>query len=257
LTVQSTKDGFGKSPHKVICSDTSGSGKLLGISYFMGKEPWMLKQWASMKNNWYQPGNVIVVSGKLFYSSFTQSFEISNPQKVVSVVGDGNYESAGECRGNGIFSVDPVYPLTEGISAPKLKVFIQHALQCASQDLENLEWMCPTYRKEKGWPTFAEAVRNLHAPQSHNYLLPSSKYKERLAFDELVILQLRQLEKEGTKKMLLEERRSKTWGDVDRNRLDDNYALPGNGILTNALIQDLPFNLTNSQKCAIDNIFEE
>lgn len=267
LTVQSTKDGFGKSPHKVICSDSTGSGRLIGITYFMGKEMWMLKQWNNMKKKWFQPGNEIIVSGKVYYSSFTKSMELSNPQKIICV-GGADDESSEE-----VFDVDPVYPLTQGITAPKLKAFIKHALDRAKNDLDNLEWMCPNQRQARGWPLFAEAIRNLHSPASHECLLPQSKYKERLAFDELVVLQLRQLEYEAAKKKDLEDRLSKTWGRDGRESesatppsstsvvtsdfLSSTHKVEENGILTNALVNALPFTLTKSQQLAITNIFEE
>lgn len=53
------------------------------------------------------------------------------------------------------------------------------------------EWIPASFLKEKGWPSFKEALIQVHAPKSLEDLSPNNPARERLAFDELLSYQMR------------------------------------------------------------------
>jgi ATP-dependent DNA helicase RecG len=82
---------------------------------------------------------------------------------------------------------EPVYPLTEGLSARALAKSVHAALE----KLPALpEWLDETLITAHGWPSFTEATRAAHAPARESDLLPSAATRARLAYDELLANQL-------------------------------------------------------------------
>ncbi|MGB1863736.1 MAG: ATP-dependent DNA helicase RecG [Candidatus Puniceispirillum sp.] len=130
--------------------------------------------------------------------------------------------------------IEPVYPLTAGLT-PKV---LRRAISAALETLPGLpEWIPPAIMASHNWPDFATAMRAVHAPQNEADLLPTSPARARLAFDELLANQIaltmvRQLA-----------------SDTVPGRV-----FPGSGKLAQALIDSLPFALTNAQKKAIADI---
>src|SRR5262249_60923408 len=67
--------------------------------------------------------------------------------------------------------IEPVYPLTAGLS-PRL---VQRAIDAALERLPMLpEWIDPALRESRGWPAWAEAVRLAHAPEAEAGLRPTT-----------------------------------------------------------------------------------
>ena len=115
---------------------------------------------------------------------------------------------------------EPVYPLTEGLTNRRLSALTAQALK----RLPHLtEWIEPSVLARDGWPGWADALRAVHLLEGEG---PA---RERLAYDELLANQL----------ALLLVRRD--------TRARRGRALPGTETLTRALIQHLPFALTNAQ----------
>ena len=83
--------------------------------------------------------------------------------------------------------IEPVYPMTAGISPKTLGKGIRSALE----HLPALkEWDEPNWRAKHNWPTFGDALNRLHLPQSVSDLELGSPARKRLAYDELLANQL-------------------------------------------------------------------
>tara|TARA_B100001093_G_scaffold488752_1_gene526252 strand:- start:143 stop:1831 length:1689 start_codon:yes stop_codon:yes gene_type:complete len=86
-----------------------------------------------------------------------------------------------------ILTVEPVYPLTQGLTGKVLRRCIHHALNLTP----NLpEWLDPNLVKQKKWLSWIDSLRAVHAPKTHEELIPTSNNRARLAYDELLANQL-------------------------------------------------------------------
>jgi ATP-dependent DNA helicase RecG len=82
---------------------------------------------------------------------------------------------------------EPVYPLTAGVTQKLVAKGVSSAL-ARLPDLA--EWIDPGQCAREGWPSWAEAVRAVHAPTSAADLAPTAPARARLAYDELFAHQL-------------------------------------------------------------------
>ena len=136
-------------------------------------------------------------------------------------------------------SLTPVYPTLAGLAQSQLRRLIAAELKV----LPLTETLPPGVRERLGLTTFEEAVRLLHAPtpdytalQLNDPLLPAW---QRLKFDELLAQQL---------SMRLSYRARRT-GRAPR--------LKGDGHLSNALLAQLPFSLTQAQRRVLEEILSD
>jgi len=83
--------------------------------------------------------------------------------------------------------VEPVYPLTEGLSLNQVRKAVDAALK-ALPDLP--EWQEPEWVGRQGFPAFATALRTLHRPHEPFDIDPAGATWTRLAYDELLAGQL-------------------------------------------------------------------
>ena len=129
--------------------------------------------------------------------------------------------------------VEPVYPLTEGLSLNQVRKAVDAALP-KIPDLP--EWQDLPWVARERYPRFADALRTLHRPASPADLSPESHAWMRLAYDELLAGQL-----------ALALVRAHLRRPAGR-------ATPGTGALRKQLIDALPYTLTTSQSRAIKDI---
>ena len=130
--------------------------------------------------------------------------------------------------------IEPVYPLTAGLT-PKV---LRRAITAALVTLPSLpEWIPPSIMASGNWPDFATALRTVHAPQNEADLSPNSPARARLAFDELLANQI-------ALNMVRQQAAETVPGRI----------FEGTGTLTKALVDSLPFALTNAQTNAISEI---
>ena len=130
--------------------------------------------------------------------------------------------------------IEPVYPLTAGLTPKMLRRAIEGAL---TRVPELREWIPEALMTERKWPDFATAMRDVHQPQTADDLLPHSPVRSRLAFDELLANQL----------ALALVRHAAAEAMPGRQ-------FAGTGDLTASLLDSLPFTLTGAQRRAIDEI---
>jgi ATP-dependent DNA helicase RecG len=120
----------------------------------------------------------------------------------------------------------PIYPLTQGVSQRWLRRLIARLVHESAEALE--ESLPQALLLKHQWPAVADAVRALHAPSSWDEL---SRARQRLAFEELLVLQL-----------ALAQRRAR----MQAVHKPQHYRVAGP--LTEHLLRVLPFELTAAQQ---------
>ncbi|MGC1710166.1 MAG: ATP-dependent DNA helicase RecG [Methyloceanibacter sp.] len=219
VTVSEHRGGGGRrgarAPYKVLAEDASGAA--LELVYF-NADPSYLKRLLP-------PGSRKLVSGKL--ESYNGWLQMPHPDYVVAI------DSADKNSDGALPLHEPLYPLTAGLSNSVLRKAIGEALA----RLPALpEWIDDAFRMRNAWPSFAEALASLHAPEDAADLAPSTPARDRLAYDELLSNQLALA--------VIRQRMTK--------RAGRKFAATGK--LRKAIISKLPFKLTGAQRRALAEI---
>jgi ATP-dependent DNA helicase RecG len=129
--------------------------------------------------------------------------------------------------------IEPVYPLTEGLT---LNV-VRRAAEAALSRIPDLpEWQDVAWQQQSGFPAFADALRSLHHPSEPGDVSPESPAWSRLAYDELLAGQMALA--------LVRAHQRKLPG----------RGSSGEGLLRAKIIAALPYSLTPSQGGAVDDI---
>lgn len=127
----------------------------------------------------------------------------------------------------------PVYPETEGVSSKWLRARIYSALKNA----RIVEYLDNEIRNKYGLMELSQAVVKVHFPDS---LEQAEKARKRLAFDELLISQIEsKIRREDWQKNLIGNK-----FEIDKFQND-----------LNKFFDNLSYDLTNSQKKVIEEIF--
>ncbi|NCC21404.1 MAG: ATP-dependent DNA helicase RecG [Alphaproteobacteria bacterium] len=214
-------------PYRVLCRDETG---FITLVFFNASRDWIARQ---LPEN--QP---VIVSGRVEF--FNGRPQIVHPDAI----------GAPEDRAD-IETVEPVYPLTAGLTNKIVRKTMLAALECV-RDLP--EWLDPAFRERNGWTDWDEAVRAVHMaglPPSRpppsaargelegdtpRSLDPLSPVRQRLAYDELLSNQLAI--------SLVRHRQRKARG----------REIKGTGALREAVTSALPFALTGAQERALAEI---
>jgi ATP-dependent DNA helicase RecG len=201
-----------RAPYRVLVEDASGA---LELVYF-NADPAYLKRLLP-------EGSRKLISGKL--ESYDGWLQMPHPDHVVAV--DAASDAAK------LPLLEPVYPLTAGLTNTTLRKVIAQALE----RLPPLpEWIDEAWRERNAWPSFAGALRGMHEPRSAADLEVSAPARTRLAYDELLANQLALA--------------------VIRQRLrrSAGRSLKAPGKLRRAIVAKLPFKLTGAQVRALAEI---
>lgn len=194
----------GRKPYKVLCANETGE---LTLVFFNAREDY-LKQALPV-------GQARVVSGRVEH--FDYRLQMTHPDII-----------APPSQLKEVQRVEPVYPLTAGLTNKRLTGIIQQAMA----DAPALpEWLGDV----RGRPSWREALIRAHAPQSEADLLPDAPARERLAYDEMLAYQLHVA--------LLRSRMQEKPGRIMQP-----------GTLRGALLKRLPFALTDGQLAALSEI---
>jgi ATP-dependent DNA helicase RecG len=137
----------------------------------------------------------------------------------------------------GLPAVEAIYGQTEGLSSRLVAKFIGAGLE----RVEALpEWQDRAWLERQGYPSFTEALRALHQPDSAAALteeaMIASPARKRLAYDELLASQ--------TALALVRSRMRRQAGRTNA----------GDGRLVERLRTALPFGLTGAQERAVEDI---
>lgn len=201
LTPTEYRASAGRGPFRVLAQDAVGN--VCGLTYF-GKASYSArKQLPLNETRW--------VAGRL--DQYGQMLQIVHPDHVEA-------ESA-RLMGS---LVEPVYPLAEGLTQPRVSSLVSQALAKAP---ELPEWIEPSLADHQKWPQWRDALTLSHRGEH-----PSAR--DRLAYDELLANSLAL--------MLVKE----------SNRSRKGQALQGDGSLREKL--RLPFGLTGAQQRSIAEI---
>ena len=128
----------------------------------------------------------------------------------------------------------PVYPLTEGLNQSVVRKSVKQALAfCASASGLLKDWLPETLLHEFLYPSFAEAVKTVHAPEitvgAERLLDGSGPAIKRLALEELLSHHL---------SLKLAKQQAKAW---------NSPAFSVDLSFTESFIESLPFKLTEAQ----------
>lgn len=126
----------------------------------------------------------------------------------------------------------PIYHLTEGLTANMVTQNMETALKVVGDDFP--DFLPDDIRREYSLPALNYALHNIHFPESDHGMEIA---RRRLAFDELLILQL------GMKLL------------KSRNRKSTGYAMKDTDL--SDFFAALPFELTGAQKNACQDIAED
>ena len=196
-------------PYRVLAQDETGE---IALTYFRGQSQWLEKL--------LPIGETMVVSGRVEW--FNGRPQMLHPDFVATL------EEA-----ETLSLVEPVYPLTAGLSSKVLKKAIDQAV---TRVPEMGEWIDPSVLIREGFSSFNAALGTVHDPHDASDLAPGGKAWSRLAYDEYLASQIA---------LALSRLRMKS----ARGR-----PLEGTGKLREALARALPFALTDGQNQAIGEI---
>ncbi|MEO0063250.1 MAG: ATP-dependent helicase RecG [Pseudomonadota bacterium] len=192
--------GTGRAPYRVMAQDAKGN--VCALTYFGRASFTAKKQLPVGETRW--------VAGRL--DQYGQMLQIVHPDHV---------EDSGAALGR---LVEPVYPLAEGLTQPKVIGLVQQALgRCPPLP----EWIEPGLLERHGWPVWRDALEQAHRG-------PHPAARDRLAYDELLANAL----------ALLLVRQS--------NKERRGQPLQGDGRLRARL--QLPFPLTGAQQRSIAEV---
>lgn len=196
-------------PYKITCEDETGR---MSLVFFHARADYL--------NNILPEGETRVVSGKV--ERFNDEIQMAHPDHVGT-----------PAERDKLQAVEPVYPLTQGLSLKVLSKAIGAALPLAP-DLS--EWLDPAFKKKHSWPAWRESLEILHSPETEDDLSPETPARCRLAYDELLANQLAL---------------ALVRAHMRRQR---GRSTTGTGVLRNKVLAALPWRLTNSQSRALDEI---
>ncbi|MBI2430453.1 MAG: ATP-dependent DNA helicase RecG [Candidatus Levybacteria bacterium] len=131
----------------------------------------------------------------------------------------------------------PIYPETKGVSSKWLRRQIYKTLQEYRQNL--LEYIPDSIIQRNNFYAFSEAIEKAHFPKN---LEEARKARERLAFDELFLLQLAAL------------KRRSIW---EKQLVGHHFTITTFQKQIEEFWEKLPFELTNAQKKAVKDIFAD
>ena len=199
-------------PYRILCGNETG---YLSLVFFHARGDWLGKAMPE--------GAKRMVSGRV--ERFREQLQIVHPDHMLP-----------QAEFDKLPIVEPVYPLTAGLSAKVLMKAIQAALP---QVPELPEWQEEEWLKKQGWSDWRSATQAAHRPENMAALEPTHLVRARLAYDELLAHQL----------VLALVRR-------DRKKQQGRAYQSGDELQARLRLL-LPFPLTGSQESAISDIAED
>ena len=198
-------------PYRVKCADNTGE---MTLTFFHANKGWIEKQ--------LPEGSTRITSGKVEYYQ-------GKPQIVHPDIATVEERSSLE-------AVEPVYPLTAGVT----NKVVRKAMQGSLGFIPRLpEWLEPTYKAKQKWLDWHQALEGVHSPESAGALEGAHPLRQRLAYDELLANQLTLA--------LVRQRQRGLNGRV----------FEGTNELRAKMMEALPFALTGAQERALGEIDDD
>ncbi|MBI4969430.1 MAG: ATP-dependent DNA helicase RecG [Rhodospirillales bacterium] len=196
-------------PYRVRCADETGP---LDLVFFHAHRAYLEKL--------LPIGEERVVSGRVEH--YQGRVQMTHPDHV------GTRDEIAK-----LAAIEPVYPLTAGLTLKVLTKAIRAALERAP---ELPEWLDPAYRTRQKWPPWRQAIGALHTPGGEADLAPMAVFRQRLAYDEMLANQLAL----ALVRQTLRKRPGRR--------------IEGDGHLRAKIAEALPYRLTGSQERALAEI---
>ena len=174
-------------------------------------------------NNYYPPGENIVISGDLTLDG--SKLTMIHPD--YSVKPDEIYK---------IPKIEPIYPSVYGLG----NKFFQKTVGNVINDFNSIaEWYPKKFIQVKNWPSFSEALSLIHMPKDNKDLSCIIKARKRLIFDEFYAyhIKLDKFRRTAKKK--------------------EGFKVEGDKVLIKNLINNLSFQLTKGQLNALYEILDD
>ena len=206
---QPSPRGRGSVPYRVFAFDETGE---IALTFFHAHRQWLEKT--------LPVGEKMVVSGRMEWFNGRPSMVHPDHMVPASDV-------------DALPLVEPVYPLTAGLSG---KVLRRAILQAVDRVPALPEWLDVELARRQSFPPFAEALARIHRPADPVAALPEGAAWRRLAYDELLAGQL-------------------ALGLVRANtRRLSGRPLAGDGRIEAKIREALPYSLTRAQQQAVAEI---
>ncbi|MCC3860633.1 ATP-dependent DNA helicase RecG [Pseudemcibacter aquimaris] len=201
-----------RKPYRVWCHDDTGQMQLV---FFHPRRDYIQRQ--------LPEGEKRLISGKI--EIFNGALQMSHPEYMVT-----------PDKKDEIPPIEPIYPLTAGISAKVMAKIMKEAVKKA---VELPEWIDETLLAREGWPAWYPSLMGCHNPENKNDTEINTSAHLRLAYDEILANQL-----------ALEIMRRQVKKKKGR-------PLENKGFLTNVVIEKLPYALTDAQSRSIKEIMAD
>jgi len=199
-------------PYRVVCEDDTGT---LVLTFFHAHADYLIKT--------LPEGELRVISGTVEH--YNNEIQMTHPDHMVEPE-----------QIDTVLKLEPVYPLTHGVSQKVLAKAIHGAL---TQTAPLAEWHDPALLAKHSWKAWHDSLLAAHAPDELADIDPHAVARERLAYDELLANQL-------------------ALGLVRRGmRKAKGHPTEGDGGLRQKVLDALPFALTGSQSAALDEIIQD
>ncbi len=150
-------------PFRVFVEDEKTAFQIV---FFHARGPWLEAQ--------LPVGTQRIVSGKV--ELFDGEAQMVHPEFMVAPGDAGTLPEH-----------EPVYPLAAGVTQ---KTLSKAAIAALARVPDLPEWADTELIKQEGWPTFGAAISDAHSPKSLADVVPTSKTRQRLAYDELLAHQI-------------------------------------------------------------------
>ncbi|MDF2799801.1 MAG: recG [Devosia sp.] len=196
-------------PHRVFAHDQTGDVQLV---FFRAQGGWVEKA--------LPVGEERFVSGQIGF--FNGEKQITHPDYIVEA---DKFDT--------LPLVEPVYPLTNGLSSKALAKLVRQVVETVPA---LPEWIDDATIAERRWPSFGEAMRAVHLPANPTEAELWSPARMRLAYDEYLAGQL-----------TLQLIRSSM---VAAHGVARQFT----GEITEKVTAALPFSLTEGQQLAVEDI---
>lgn len=199
-------------PYRVFLHDETGE---LTLVFFRGQAAWLEKQ--------LPVDAEVTVSGKVDW--FNGRASMVHPDYIVRAEEAENLPL-----------VEPIYPLTAGLSPKTLRKIIDAALP---RFPELPEWIDSALAQKQGLPSIRDSFHILHEPRDPADIDPQAPARRRLAYDEFLAGQL--------SLSLVRQRLRKVAGQP----------VQATGAVSGKILKALPFSPTSSQNEAIADILKD
>ncbi|WP_147178108.1 MULTISPECIES: ATP-dependent DNA helicase RecG [Alphaproteobacteria] len=199
-------------PYRVFLHDETGE---LALTFFRVRGNWLEKA--------LPIDETIIVSGKVDW--FNGRPSMVHPDVMVKA-----------SEAENLPLVEPVYPLTAGLTPKVLRKAIEHALERVP---EMPEWIDAALAARQGFPSVRQSFIDLHHPRDEKDIDPQAPARRRLAYDEFLAGQV--------SLALVRQKLRKVPGTP----------IKATGEISAKILAALPFTPTNSQSGAIADILKD